>query len=457
MNARSLLWMSGSLVAACATTDPGPTQFDNGDGKGDGAFGVLPDPNAPQFPDASWKVPAIDTWPTSYVIFNNPGCGKACTQDDQNAMAPRSVMIKLLVAAIESVRDGGTVRVSNYNISSSATAAPVVDALVDVIQHKHATVRIIMDQAQNVATSKTTWLSQNGAEVRFLDGLTYQSSSGPTAGIMHSKIVTVDDQVVLTGSNNFSATGFVTNEENSVVLRAPSNASRIAAFQCDIDKMFDIGVAAGQPQKSDADRNAALLALDACNTADVMFPPTGVTATGESITAAAVTKAIAAAKQSVSLAPDMMANPAIVSALEARAQAAKDAGEPFAIKLVLDASAEALGNPAFGECLADNAAANGLDIQVRYWRGNPDIFQLMHHKFMLIDQADPAGAILYNGSANYSTRAMSYSFENVTRYRGTEHRAVVDAFTARFDKLFADAKDKAGMAADQITVPACAL
>ena len=30
----------------------------------------------------------------------------------------------------------------------------------------------------------------------------------------------------------------------------------------------------------------------------------------------------------------------------------------------------------------------------------------MHHKFMLVDQDDPTGAQLYNGSANYSAKAL---------------------------------------------------
>jgi hypothetical protein len=51
-----------------------------------------------------------------------------------------------------------------------------------------------MDDAQNNEMSKTTWLAQNGAEVRFLNGLSYASTTGgPTVGIMHSKIVAVDD------------------------------------------------------------------------------------------------------------------------------------------------------------------------------------------------------------------------------------------------------------------------
>jgi len=72
-----------------------------------------------------------------------------------------------------------------------------VDALFYALQMKHATVRIVMDQGQNVATSETTMLSQMGAEVRFLTAIAYASSAAarPKASCTR-KIVAVDDQVV---------------------------------------------------------------------------------------------------------------------------------------------------------------------------------------------------------------------------------------------------------------------
>lgn len=176
-----------------------------------------------------------------------------------------------------------------------------------------------------------------------------------------------------------------------------------------------------------------------------------------SITYNQIAGAIGAAKHSISIAPDMMANPDLVYAIIARAKQAKAAHETFVVKLVLDASDEAIGNPAFGDCLDVSGTNNGLDMQIRYWHGNADIYQLMHHKFMIIDQDDPSGAILYNGSANYSSRAMSYSFENVTRYKGAEYRQLVDAFTARFENMFAQAQDKAQLATSGVTAPACPL
>ncbi len=424
-----------------------------------GGFGELPNPNATVPPEVSWLPPAVASWPPAYVIFNNTGCGHDCTQADQSALAPRSVMIKMLVAAIDNVKQDGVIRVSNFNISSSNSVKPVVDALLRAMQTKHATVKVVMDEAQNNATSRTTLLSQQGAQVRFLDGIHSTTSSGSASvGIMHSKIVIVDDEVVFTGSNNFSSTGFVTNEENSVVLRGATNASRIAAFQCDVDKMFAIGVEAGKPQRSDAAREADMLALDGCATADVWFPPMGTLATGSATTFTNLTKAISGSTRSLDIAPDMLAHPGIVSAIISRGKKAKAAGEPYAVRLVLDASEEALGNPAFGECLSAAATKFDLDIAVRYWPGTAAIFQLMHHKFMVVDAEVPAKATLYNGSANYSAKALKLSFENVTRYTNTSHREIVDAFTARFGQLFKQSKTKTKLASeDQLDVPSCPL
>ncbi len=424
-----------------------------------GGFDSLPNPNAAMPPEADWQPPPTAMWPASYVIFNNTGCGHDCTAMDQQALAPRSVMIKMLVTAIKEVKQGGIIRVSNFNISSSNSAKPVVDALLWAMQNRGATVKVIGDQAQNNPMSRTTLLAQQGAQVRFLNGLTYTNSLGQASeGIMHSKIVAVDDAIVFTGSNNFSSTGFITNEENSVVLRAPANADRIRSFQCDIDKMFDIGVAPGEAQKTDDVRKDAILALDTCNGSDVWFPPTGVIATGSSITYTQVANAIRGAKRSVDIAPDMMAHPGLVSALISRAKKAKELNQPFSVRLVLDASDEALHNPAFGDCLEQAATKYDLDIQVHYWPGTAEIFQLMHHKFMVIDAEGTTGATLYNGSANYSAKALKYSFENVTRYSAATHRQIVDAFAARFAQLFTQGKTKAKVAAeDHLDIPSCPL
>ena len=76
-------------------------------------------------------------------------------------------------------------------------------------------------------------------------------------------------------------------------------------------------------------------------------------------------------------------------------------------------------------------------------------------KFMVVD-AGTDDAVLWNGSANYSSKALKFSFENVARYTAADHGDVVEAFEARFDKIWAQARTKKQLAADDdIEVPAC--
>jgi phosphatidylserine/phosphatidylglycerophosphate/cardiolipin synthase-like enzyme len=458
MRALRILLVLTVGCGSAAPTDPAPDDGKADELSGTAARAKLPDPNAAEPPPASWRPPAVSRWPDAYVIFNNTGCGQTCAAADQEELLARSVMMKMLNAAIRSVKQGGTIRVANFNISASPGVQPLHDALRFAMEEKGATVKIVMDSAQDVPDSRTRKLAEDGAEVRFVVGLRHTSSFEPDVertGIMHSKMLVVDDKVLVAGSNNFSTGAMTTSEENSVVLRGTRHAARIAAFTCQFDRMFEAGVPAGEPQRADDDpiRHAAISGIDACETEDVLFPPSGALTEDRSRTFSAISRVIRDARVSIDLAPDMLAHPGIVSAIARRARRARDAGEPFAVRLVLDGSEGALGNPAFGECLAAAAERDGTDIQVRYWAGNGEIFQLLHHKMMLIDAGEPDGA-LWNGSANYSAKAMRWSFENVTRFPAADLGDVVDVFAARFETIFAAARPAAELGGK---VPACPL
>lgn len=457
---RAALALVLALAPACAADGAMDGGGGGGGGKADDVDGraEMPDPNADEAPAADWAPPPIEQWPDAYPIFNNTGCGRDCDRADQDALRSRSVMVKMIIAAIDSVEEGGTVRVANFNISSSASVTPVADALLRALD-RGVTVKIAADSEQDTGSSRTNQLADAGAQVRFARGLRFESSvdGSEQFGILHSKMVIADDRVLLTGSNNFSSSGFVTNEENSVVLRDTAHAALIDAFVCDFEGMFGAGVQAGQPQRDDSDpeRRASIATLDGCMTGDTWFPPAGMLTTGKSPTFGAIAGGIGAADASVDLAPDMLAHPGVVSSLLARARRAVEDGEPFQVRVVLDASPEALGNPAFGQCLDDAAAAEQLPIEVRYWAGNDEIFQLLHHKTMIID-ADTDAPVVFNGSANFSTKAFKNSFENVVRYRGEAFRGLAAHFAARFERMFGDALDRDSFAAETGgEIPAC--
>jgi phosphatidylserine/phosphatidylglycerophosphate/cardiolipin synthase-like enzyme len=466
---RALALVLTSLLASCTASEPGAG--DESDGKADDLSGTaraakLPDPNAAAPPPTSWRPPSVSRWPDTYVIFNNTGCGHDCTRADQDTLAPRSVMLKMLNAAIRSVRRGGTIRIANYNISSSPGLEPLREALRYAMDEKGATVRIVMDVAQDRPDSGTGQLAAEGAEVRYLVGLRYRSSFEPDVertGIMHSKMVLIDDVLLFTGSSNFSTSAMITNEENTVVLRGSRHAARIGAFRCQFERMFEAGVEPGAVQRADDDpiRREAIAGIDACEIEDISFPPSGALTENRSRTFDAVASAIRGAGASIDLAPDMLAHPGLVSALTRRARRAREAGEAFRIRVVLDGSEGALGNPAFGECLSAVAVRDDLDIEVRYWPGTAEIFQLLHHKMMLIDATSDATAdegTLWNGSANYSARAMRWSFENVARYPAAEFGDLVDAFGVRFERIFDGALTREELEREEgLSVPDCPL
>lgn len=448
------------LLSACATSgDDGGASGPGGKADDPSESGSeLPDPDADEPPPADWLPPPVEEWPDAYVIFNNTGCGRACGKTDLEALKSRSVMVKMIVAAIHSVKEGGTIRVANFNISSSSGVTPVADALMFAMRERGATVKIAMDSGQDVADSRSSQLARDGAQVRFSRGLGFESSvdGSQQFGILHSKMVIVDDQVLFTGSNNFSSSGFITNEENSVVLRATAHGDRIAAFTCDFEAMFAAGSPPGAGPLADEDpaRAAAVASLDGCLTDETWFPPASMLTSGKSVAFGVLVGGIAAARESIDVAPDMLAHPGLVAALLDRARDAVAAGSPFRVRVALDASPEALGNPAFGQCLEDAAAAETLPIEVRYWRGNEEIFQLLHHKMMVIDGAGEA-PVVFNGSANYSSKALKWSFENVARYRGEEFAELDHQFAVRFERIFAEAQTRADLAADGLVIPAC--
>ena len=157
------------LLSACASTG------EEGGGSGPGGKAddpsepgsQLPDPNAEAAPPADWLPPPVAEWPDAYVIFNNTGCGRACGKAEQDELKTRSVMVKMIVAAIHEVKEGGTIRVANFNISSSSGVTPVADALLFAMRERGATVKIAMDSGQDVPESRSSQLARDGAEVRF--------------------------------------------------------------------------------------------------------------------------------------------------------------------------------------------------------------------------------------------------------------------------------------------------
>jgi phosphatidylserine/phosphatidylglycerophosphate/cardiolipin synthase-like enzyme len=96
------------------------------------------------------------------------------------------------------------------------TSRPIADALV-AAQRRGAKVRTILDKSnQNDRYSAAGVLKKGGVEV-LIDG------HHPVA---NSKVIIIDEQVVLTGSMNFTKAADDSNVENLMIIRDPAVAER---------------------------------------------------------------------------------------------------------------------------------------------------------------------------------------------------------------------------------------
>lgn len=94
------------------------------------------------------------------------------------------------------------------------TDGKIVEALANAYR-RGVGVRVVMD-ARNLENSKDESLSRAGIEVR-KDGNPYT---------MHNKVLVIDQTWVVTGSYNFTISGYSRNNENLLILRDPALAQR---------------------------------------------------------------------------------------------------------------------------------------------------------------------------------------------------------------------------------------
>lgn len=102
----------------------------------------------------------------------------------------------------------------------------VVEALVRA-HRRGAAVRVVID-GRNLVNSRTEPLRRAGIEVR-QDGNPYT---------MHHKVMVVDNTWVITGSYNFTNSGFRRNNENLLVLNSPELAQR---YRQEVERIWRSG------------------------------------------------------------------------------------------------------------------------------------------------------------------------------------------------------------------------
>ncbi len=106
-------------------------------------------------------------------------------------------------------RAKNTIDIAMYNFTSREIAKELVSA-----KDRGVKVRVFMDEktARDNKYSKDSYLSENGIEVRYYN---------KDKSIMHNKFAIMDNQVLITGSFNWTPTANWHNEENLLIITDP--------------------------------------------------------------------------------------------------------------------------------------------------------------------------------------------------------------------------------------------
>lgn len=141
------------------------------------------------------------------------GCGvrePALTAEVQVRFSPRGGCTQAIIGAIDHAT--ATIRLQAYSFTSAAIANALVEA-----HRRGVAVRAILDASQRSGRS-------GGADILANAGIPVLIDDPPA--IAHSKVLIIDDALVITGSFNFTRAAEESNVENLLLLRSPSLAAR---------------------------------------------------------------------------------------------------------------------------------------------------------------------------------------------------------------------------------------
>lgn len=313
------------------------------------------------------------------VVMTAPFCD-VCTPEDKTVLQARSPVTAKLVAMIDAAQT--SIDIANYTFSVRA----IEDAILRAKQ-RGVTVRLAMDASQEMGDTAAVRLRAGGVEVRFVKG------GGTPAGLQHAKFMLVDAVSLATGSNNWSSTGTSINEESTIVITSADGDPLVGGFQCHFEAIWA----------------AAPTDAGACSTSEVAFSPS-------SKPIALIKEEIARSRTSIDVLMHHLVFDDLVKEL------AKAAERGVKVRVIINAADRA---EATGSAWNRLAAAGGT---IRYKQTNAAIYQLMHHKLMVVDDR-----VVVNGSGNWSGSAFFKNFENYVRYRDPR---IARPYRALFDRLW---------------------
>ena len=313
------------------------------------------------------------------VVLTDPYCD-VCTAADKTLLQERSPITAKLVALIDGAQT--SIDIANFTFSVRAIEEAILRA-----KQRNVAVRVAMDKGQEMADTVASRLATAGVPVRFVAG------GGSPAGLQHAKFMIVDKLTLASGSNNWSSTGTSINEESTIVTKSVEGDPLLVGFACHFAAIW-----AAKPGDAGA-----------CTNTEVAFAPS-------SKPIALIKEEIARGQKSIDVLMHHFVFDDLVTEL------AKAAERGVRVRVIINAAdrMEATGskwNRLF--------AAGG---QLRYKQTNGDLYQLMHHKLMIVDDR-----VVVNGSGNWSGSAFFKNFENYVRYRDPR---IARPYSELFDRLW---------------------
>ena len=317
------------------------------------------------------------------VLLTEPHCD-VCTSADKSFLLDNSAIVAKVLQLIEEAET--SIDVAQFTFSNRDIEAALIAAAGE-----GKTVRLAMNSAQQMGDTVSTRLAAAGLPVSFVQG----KDAGSFFGLQHAKFMVVDDKTVLMGSNNWSSTGVSINNENTLVLESAADDPLVAAFGCYFDAMVEDRIDDGP----------------GCGTEEVSFTPS-------SGPTKVIRDEVRAATRTVDV---LMHHLLFDKSLKELTKAAEK--EDVTVRVIVNAADR---DETEGRLWDDFRAAGGL---VRYKQTNGDLFQIMHHKLVVID-----AETLVLGSGNWSGSAFFNNWEFYLRNRDAE---VVAPFQSTFDRLWA--------------------
>ena len=313
------------------------------------------------------------------VVMTAPFCD-VCSAEDKTVLQARSPVTQRLVTMIDGAQS--SVDIANYTFSVRAIEEAVLRAT-----QRGVTVRLAMDAGQEMGDTAAVRLRAGGVDVRFVAG------GGTPAGLQHAKFMIVDKLSLATGSNNWSSTGTSINEESTIAIRSVQGDPLLGGFQCHFEAIW----------------NAKPADAGACGTDEVKFSPS-------SAPIAMIKEEIARGRKSIDVLMHHFVFDDLVKEL------AKAAERGVKVRVIINAADRM---EATGSAWTRLLAAGGT---IRYKQTNAALFQLMHHKLMVVDDR-----VVVNGSGNWSGSAFFKNFENYVRYRDPR---IARPYRELFDRLW---------------------